>query len=320
MKIFIAGATGVIGRQLLSRLTEAGHEVTAITRSQDRVEQIRKYGAQAIVCDVFDRDKLKQAVLAARPEVMIHQLTSLPERIDPRHVKQALAQTNKLRTEGTEILMDAARSAGARRFIAQSVSFYYAPTSTLPATEDEPLYQNAPAAFADVVQAIDNLEHTVLNTPDIEGIILRYGYIYGPGTSFAGDGTFAEDVRQRQVPIIGDGGGVFSFTHVEDAAAATVLALNHGQAGCYNIVDDEPVPLREWLPAYAELLHAPRPLRLPKFVGRLAAGRFGVYFMMEQRGASNQKAKQQLCWQPVYKSWREGFQAELAPQLQPSFG
>ncbi|MCL4297302.1 MAG: NAD(P)-dependent oxidoreductase [Anaerolineae bacterium] len=320
MKIFIAGATGAIGRHLLPRLTQAGHEVTAITRSDDRVKQIRAAGAKPIVCDVFDQDKLKQAVLAAEPEVMIHQLTSLPERIDPRRIKQALAQTNRLRTEGTQILMDAARSAGVRRFIAQSVSFYYAPSSTLPATEDEPLYNDAPAAFADVVYAVDNLEHTVLNTPGLDGIILRYGYFYGPGTGFAADGAFAEDVRQRHVPIIGDGGGVFSFIHVEDAAAATVLALDHGQPGRYNIVDDEPVPLQEWLPVYAELLDAPRPLRLPKFIGRLAAGRFGVYFMTEQRGASNQKAKQQLRWRPVYASWRDGFQAELAPQVQLGFG
>lgn len=318
MRIFIAGATGVIGRRLLPYLTRAGNEVTAITRSQDRVEQIRAGGAKPIVCDVFDRDKLKQVIIAAKPEVVIHQLTNLPDRIDPRHIKQALAQTNKLRSEGTQILMDAARTAGARCFIAQSISTYYTPASTSPATEDEPLYKNAPAAFADVVHAIDNLEHTVLNTPGIDGIILRYGYFYGPGTAYAVDGTFAEDVRHRRVPIIGDGGGVFSFIHVEDAAAATVLALNHGQPGVYNIVDDDPAPLREWLPIYAELLNAPRPMHLPKFVGRLAAGRFGVYFMTEQRGASNQKAKQQLGWRSIYASWRDGLRMELTAQVQPS--
>lgn len=162
MKIFIAGATGVIGRQLLPRLTEAGHEVTAITRSQDRVEQIRKYGARPVVGDVFDRDRLEQAVAAAKPELVIHQLTNLPQRIDPRRIKQVMAQTNKLRTEGTQILVDAAKAAGARRFIAQSVSFFYAPTHSAPATETEVLYKDAPAAFAPIVQAVNKLEHTVL--------------------------------------------------------------------------------------------------------------------------------------------------------------
>ena len=317
MKVFVAGATGVIGRRLLPRLTRDGHEVTAITRSQGRVGQLRDYGAKPMVCDVFDRDKLKQAVALAEPEVVIHQLTNLPPRIDPRHVKEALAQTNKLRSEGTQILMDAAKSAGARCFIAQSISSYYAPAPTWPATESEPLYTQAPAAFADAVHAIDNLEHTVLNTPGIDGIVLRYGYFYGPGTIYAADGTFAEDVRHRRIPIIGNGGGVLSFVHVDDAAAATVLALYQGKPGIYNIVDDDPTPFREWLPIYAALLNAPRPMRLPKFIGRLGAGRFGVYFMTEQRGASNTKAKQQLGWRPTYSSWSKGFRSELAPQVQP---
>ena len=318
MKIFIAGGTGVIGSALLPRLTGEGHEVTAITRSQARVEQIRAWGAKPVVCDVFDQDKLKEVVAAARPEVVIHQLTNLPHRLDPRHIKEASLQTNKLRTEGTQILMDAAKLAGARRFIAQSVSFFYSPVVHGPATEDEPLYHEAPAVFADIVHALEKLDDMVLNTPDIEGIVLRYGYFYGPGTAYAENGTLAEDVRRRRVPIVGDGGGVFSLIHIEDAAAATVLALNHGSPGIYNIVDDEPAPLREWLPFYAELLGVPRPMRLPKFIGRVAAGRFGIYFMTEQRGASNKKAKQQLGWRPIYPSWREGFRAELAPQLQLS--
>ncbi|MCB0190742.1 MAG: NAD(P)-dependent oxidoreductase [Anaerolineae bacterium] len=310
MKIFIAGATGAIGRYLLPRLTEAGHEVTAMTRSQNRMEQIRQAGAKPVVCDVFDRDHLKQAMVTAQPEIVIHQLTNLPQQIDPRRVEQALAQTNRLRTEGTEILMEAAKAAGTRRFIAQSVAFYYAPTGSLPATEDEQLYKNAPADFANIVHAVDQLEHTVLNTPGIDGTILRYGYFYGPGTAYAEDGSFTQEVRRRRMPIIGNGNGVFSFVHVEDAAIATILALNN-KPGIYNIVDDEPAPIREWLPSYADMLNAPRPMRLPKLIGRLAAGRFGVYFMTEQRGASNKKAKEVLGWRPRYPSWRDGFRAAL---------
>jgi nucleoside-diphosphate-sugar epimerase len=258
-------------------------------------------------------------VAAAKPEVVIHQLTNLPHRLDPRQIKQALAQTNRLRAEGTQILMDAAKAAGARRFIAQSISSYYTPGNPWPAAEEEPLYHEAPAAFSEIVHALEKLDHIVLNTPNVEGIVLRYGYFYGPGTAYAPDGTLAEDVRRRRVPILGDGGGVFSLIHVEDAAAATILALNHGEPSIYNIVDDEPAPLRERLPLYAELLGAPRPMRVPKFIGRLAAGRFGVFFMTEQRGASNKKAKQQLGWRPTYPSWREGFRAELALQRQLSF-
>ena len=320
MNIFVAGATGVIGRRLLPRLIHDGHAVTAITRSPDRVAHLRDAGAVPVVCDVFDEDALKRTVARAEPEVLLHQLTNLPPRIDPRRVKETLAPTNKLRTEGTRILMKAAKAAGARRFIAQSFSAYYAPRTTWPATEEEPLYTQAPAAFAEAVHAIDSLEQTVLNTPGIEGIALRYGYFYGPGTVYAADGTFAEDVRHRRVPIIGDGGGMLSFVHVDDAAAATVLALNQGEPGLYNIVDDDPTPFGEWLPIYAGLLGAPRPMRLPKAIGRLGAGRFGVFFMTEQRGAANKKAKQRLGWRPIYSSWSEGLRAELAPaapQAQP---
>ncbi|MCC7448886.1 MAG: NAD(P)-dependent oxidoreductase [Anaerolineae bacterium] len=314
MNIFVAGATGVIGRQLLPRLIEAGYTVTAITRSPDRAVQIRAAGALPVVCNVFDRDRLQKAVLDARPEVVIHELTDIPQHVDARHVSRDFARTNRLRTEGTQILMQAAQAAGARRFLAQSIATYYMPNSALLAAEDVPLYHDAPSAFAGIVQAIDSLEKTVLNAPSIDGIVLRYGYLYGPGTAYAADGSFTDDVCHRRIPIIGGGGAVFSFIHVADAAAATVLAMNRGEPGIYNVVDDEPAPLREWLPIYAELCGAPRPVQVPKFVGQLAAGRFGVYFMTEQRGASNAKAKQAFAWQPKYSSWRDGFRVELAPQ------
>ncbi len=318
MNIFFAGATGAIGQPLLKQLQAAGHRVTAITRSADRVAQIQAHGAKAIVCDVFDRDQLKQAMIDAEPAVVLHQLTSIPHTIDPRHVVRDFAATNRLRTEGTQILMEAALAAGARQFIAQSITAYY--TTTLPglATEDQPLYTAAPEAFAELVQAITTLEHTVLHTPGIDGTILRYGYFYGPGTAYAVDGSTADAVRQRKMPIIGNGNGVLSFIHVDDAAAATLHAIDSGEPGIYNIVDDDPAPVSEWLPVYAHLLDAPEPTRIPKVVAQMAAGRFAIYFMDEQRGASNQKAKQKLGWQPQYGSWRDGWRAEFAPMPQPS--
>lgn len=313
MRIFVAGATGVIGCQLLPLLVRDGHVVTAMTRTSDHVQQIRAAGAQPVVCDVFDRDRLHQVVVDAAPEVIIHQLTSIPRRIDPRRIQQDFALTNRLRTEGTQILMRAAQAAGARSFIAQSIAMYYQPNAAHPAEEDVPLYRDAPSAFAEVVQALDRLETIVLNTPGIRGFVLRYGHLYGAGTFYAANGSFTEDVKKRQVPIIGGGRGTFSFIHVEDAAAATALAVNSDKPGIYNIVDNEPAPIARWLPVYAELCAAPPPMRVNKLIGRLAAGRFGIFYMTEQRGASNRKAKEVLGWQPKHGSWREGFRAELAP-------
>jgi len=311
MNVFVAGATGAIGRQLLPRLIEAGHTVAAMTRRDDRVSDLRAVGAHPVVLDVFDAEILQRAVVDAKPEVVIHQLTSIPHRIDPRQIRRDMAPTNRLRTEGTRLLLQAAIAAGARRFVAQSIATYYAPGKR-PATETDPLYKHAPAAFVEIVEAVSQLEDLVLNTPGIEGVALRYGHFYGPGTMYSADGSFTNDVRRRRVPIIGNGGGVFSFTHVEDAAAATVAAVERGDPGLYNIVDDDPAPLREWLPVYATLCGAPSPMRVSRLLGRLAAGRFGVYFMTEQRGASNQKAKHDLGWSPMYRSWRDGFRVELA--------
>lgn len=250
--------------------------------------------------------------MEATPEVVINQLTNIPTRLNPRHIKEEMAATNRLRIEATRTLVEAARAAKARRVISQSISFIYDPKGAPLATEDEPLHHGAPAAFRDVVRAIDASEHTVLDAEGVEGIVLRYGYFYGPGTMYAPDGSFAEDVRRRRVPLVGNGGGISSFIHVDDAAAATALALGHGESGAYNVVDDDPAPVRVWLPAYAELLGAPRPFRVPKLIGWLGAGPYGIYFMTQQRGASNAKAKERLRWKPSYSSWREGFRSDLA--------
>jgi nucleoside-diphosphate-sugar epimerase len=307
MKVFVAGGTGVIGRSLLPSLLGHGHEVTALTRSPEGANFIRQLGAEPVVCDVFDRRKLGESVIHAEPEVVIHQLTAIPKRLNPRRIRKELARTNRLRTEGTQILVEAAQAAGARRFIAQSIAFAYAPEGEALATEEERLYLDAPASFVEIIQAVDSLEKTVLKASGIEGFLLRFGYFYGPGTTYAGDGTFAADVRRRRVPIVGEGTGVFSFIHVEDAAAATVAALAAREPGIYNIVDDEPVPFREWLPGYATILQAPAPYRIPRFIGALVAGPYAIYLMIQQRGVSNQKARTRLSWHPQHKNWREGF-------------
>jgi nucleoside-diphosphate-sugar epimerase len=319
MNVFVAGATGAIGRPLLDRLQDEGYGVTALTRSQDSAAQLRGRGVRAVVADVFDRAAVHQAVIDARPEVVINQLTSIPQNLDMRRITQEFEATNRLRIQGTQILTAAAQAAGARRFIAQSFAPYYTPHGSGLASEDQALYLDGPSAFAGIVQAIVSLERTVLDAQGIEGVVLRYGLFYGPGTSYASDGSFAEAVRQRKMPIIAPGTAEFSFIHVDDAADATVLAMNKGEPGIYNIVDDEPTPLHEWLPEVADLLEAPQPMRIPKLLGQLVGGRAAMFFMNEQRGVSNRKAKEQLGWQPRHTSWRDGFRSELKQALEPSF-
>jgi len=311
MRVFLAGATGAIGRQLLPLLVQAGHDVTAMTRSPTRAGWISSEHAHPVVCDVFDRERLRQALIEARPEVLIHQLTSIPKRIHLRRVVEELAATNRLRTEGTLILMEAARAAKVRRVIAQSVSFLYNPNGGSPASEDEGLFRLIPGA-SELVDTIHVHEHAILGSPRIEGVVLRYGSFYGPGTFYAGDGSFAHDVRRRRVPVVGDGQGRISFIHVRDAAAATAMFVEAGEPGIYNVVDDEPAAVAEWLPYYAGLLKAKRPFRVPEFMGRLGAGPYGVYMMTEQRGASNQKIKDVVGWKPECAGWREGFRAEIS--------
>jgi len=309
MRVFVAGASGAIGRRLVPQLLEAGHEVTGMTRSEESAERIRATGASAVVCDVFNREQLDAAMLDAAPEVVVHQLTALPTAYDIRKVDYG--PTNRVKTEGTRNLLDAARAAGAGRVVAQSIAFLYAPEGGRVKVEEDPTFTDAPAPFDSGVRAAVEMEEQVTGTPGLEGLVLRYGQFYGPGTYYAHDGNLAEETRKRRQPIVGGGTGVFSFIHVDDAAAATVAAIERGAPGIYNVVDDDPAAMREWVPVYAEALGAKRPLRVPKWVARLAAGRMAASMATELRGASNAKAKRELGWQPRYASWRDGFREAL---------
>jgi nucleoside-diphosphate-sugar epimerase len=312
MRVFLAGGTGAIGQRLVPALVGAGQVVATMTRSRARAHQLFRQRVEPVVCNIFDEDALTNALESFAPEVVINELTSTPARVHLRHVSQEMTATNRLRTDGTATLLRAALRAGARRFISQSVAFAYDPDVGSPAQESDPLYLDAPPAFAELIHAAAVGERTVLSCRELDGIVLRYGFFYGPGTIYARDGAFALDVERWRVPIIAGGHGIYSFIHIDDAAAATVAAVTRGAPGVYNIVDDEPGEVREWLPFYAELLDAPRPMRLPKLLGRLSAGSYGVHLMTRMPGASNELARQALGWAPRYASWRAGFEDALA--------
>jgi nucleoside-diphosphate-sugar epimerase len=305
VRVFVAGATGAIGRLLVPMLVAAGHEVTGMTRSHTRAEQLTAAGARAAVADALDERAVLAAVTEAEPEAVINQLTSIPQRLDPRRIERDFALNDRLRSEGARILTGAARAAGARRVIAQSVAFIYEPGP--PGTihvEHDPLIRNPPRPFARTANAVKLLEEQTLQAG---GLVLRYGYFYGPGTAIATGGSMATDLRRRRMPIIGDGAGVWSFIHVDDAAGATLAALTRGESGVYNVVDDEPAPVAQWLPALARAIGAPRPMRIPAWLARPLAGEYGLATMTRAQGASNALAMRELDWAPRFASWREGF-------------
>lgn len=310
MKVFVAGATGAIGRPAVRQLVAAGHEVTGMTRRAERVAEIEAAGARGVVCDAFDAEGLREAVVAAAPEAVVHLLTALPERFKPR--SNYLEATNRVRVEGTRNLVAAAKAAGVRRLIAESVAFFYAPAGDWVKDEDAPLFEDAPGIFGGAMAAILDLERQVLATEGLEGLVLRFGWLYGPGTYFERGGSQAEEVSRRRLPIVGSGTGIFSFVHVDDAGAAVLAALDHGSPGAYNVVDDEPAPQHEWLPVYAAALGAKPPRRVPAWLARLVAGKALSQSALQMRGASNAKAKGELGWQPRHPSWRQGFGEALA--------
>jgi nucleoside-diphosphate-sugar epimerase len=312
MKVFVAGATGALGRQLVPQLVARGHEVVGMTRTASKQDGLRALGARPVVADALDPDAVAEAVASAEPEVIVHQLTALSGKMsirDARHPdRSSMAKmTNRLRTEATDHLLAAGRAVGARRFVAQSFgAFRFARRGGPVQTEADPL---DPDPRQTGLEAILYLEQAVTTIDWGEGLALRYGGFYGPGTStsLAPDAVMAGLIRKRRFPIVDNGGGVWSHIHIEDAAAATAIAVERGEPGIYYIVDDEPAPVREWLPVLASALGAKPPRRIPRWLGRLAAGEMAALMMTEARGASNQKAKRELGWKPRYASWRQGF-------------
>ena len=305
MRVFVAGASGAIGSRLVPQLIERGHEVVGTSTSPGNADRVRALGAQAIVLDLLDARAVREAVLEAEPEAVLHQATALADVSFSRNFDRTFAQTNRLRTEGTDALLAAARESGARRFVAQSfASPRYARTGGSVKTEDDPLDANPVPAMRETTAALRYLDQAVT---DAGGIVLRYGAFYG-----APNDGLLEPVRKRQFPIVGEGSGLTSFIHLDDAAAATVLALEHDGPGIYNIVDDEPAPVREWLPVLANVLGAKPPRRVPRWLARLFAGEAVVMMGTESRGASNAKAMRELGWELRHPSWREGFAAAYA--------
>lgn len=308
MRVLVAGAAGAIGMRLVPQLVARGHQVTATTRSIDKVDRLRRLGAEPVVVDGLDAAAVGEAVALAEPDAIVHQMTALAGKADLRRFDTWFALTNKLRTTGTEHLLAAAEAAGVGRFVAQSYTGWSNIRSAGPVkTEDDPLDPHPAKNQRETMAGLQFLDRVVPAAQSLEGIVLRYGNFYGPGASESQ----VELVRRRQFPIIGDGGGVWSWTHLDDAAAATVAAVEHGRRGVYNIVDDDPAPVSEWLPYLAEVTGAKRPLRVPVWLGRLAAGQVAVQWMTQGRGSSSEKAKRELGWRPAWSSWRDGFRFGL---------
>ena len=315
MRILVAGGTGAVGRRLVPLLVTRGHRVAVTTRTPSKSDLVRTMGADPIVADGLDRQAVERAVDAARPEVIVHQMTSLAKLRNPKHFDRAFARTNRLRIEGTRHLIDAALALGVRRLVAQSYTGWPNTREGGPIkVEDDPLDAKPPRTMRKTLEAIRTLEHYVRGCSGLEGVVLRYGSFYGPGTPFGPGGEVYESIRRGRFPIVGRGSGVWSFVHIDDVAVATAVAVEDDPTGVFNIVDDEPAEVAVWLRELAFLFAAPRPRRMPVWLARFLIGDAGVSLMTEVRGASNAKAKRVLRWQPQYPSWRDGFRWELVAQ------
>jgi len=318
MKVLLAGATGAIGRRLVPMLVVSGHSVFGTTQRADKMMSIRCAGATPMLMNALDGKEVLRTVLQAGPDVIIHGLTAIPANLDFRKFDDGFELTNRLRTLGTDHLLAAARAAGVRRFIAQSYAGWYRRTGNWIKSEDDPLIAGGISDGRKTLDATVHLESAVLRETAVEGFVLRYGSFYGPGTSLRPGAWFFESVRQRRVPIVGRGTGHWSFIHIDDAAAATVSAINATAVGIYNITDDEPAPVSTWLPFLAEVLGAKTPRHVPKWLARMAMGEYGVAAMTQLRGASNGKAKSLLPWKLKWASWRTGFRSGFEDEVKPS--
>jgi nucleoside-diphosphate-sugar epimerase len=311
MRVFVAGASGAIGRHLVPQLLANGHDVVAMTRSPSKTDALRAAGAYPVVVDGLDRDAVFAAVTGAEPEVVVHEMTAITDVGNPRRIDAEFAPTNELRTKGTDHLLEAARAAGARRLVAQSFSGWPNIREGGPVkTEDDPLDPDPPAPMRRTLDAIRYLERAVAGAEGLDGVVLRYGGFYGPVADMPAK--FLGTIRKRRMPVVGDGAGVWSFVHLDDAAAATVAAVEGGAPGIYNVVDDDPAPVAEWLPAFAEAIGAKPPRHVPAWLGRLAGGEAAISIMTQVRGSSNAKARRELGWAPRHRSWRQGFREALA--------
>ena len=308
MRVFVAGGTGALGRRLVPLLIEGGHQVVGVTRTPERAEWLQRAGATAVIGDALDRDAVMKAVVRAEPEVVVHELTAFSKLgSNLRRFEREVVETNRLRTEGTDVLRDAAI-----RLVAQSFAGWtYARDGVPVKTEADPLDPHPLPPMRGAIDALRHHEGAVLHADGLDGIVLRYGTWYGPGTSFAMGGLYVREILRRRFPIVGDGAAVWSFVHVDDVARATVAAVERGNRGVYNIVDDEPAPVAIWLPELAAAIGAKPPRRVPVWLGRLFAGELAILVMTEIRGCSNAKAKRELDWQPSYASWRDGFRRGL---------
>ena len=312
MRVLLAGATGALGRRLLPKLIDAGHDVVGTTRSAEKLAGLEAAGAQGVVMDGLDRTSVGQAVAGTEPEVVIHQLTALSTMGNLKKFDEEFAETNRLRTTGTDHLLAASRAAGAKRFIAQSYTGWpNERTGDRIKDETSPLDPTPTAVSARTVDAIRYLEETVTSATDMEGLVLRYGSFYGPGTGLANGGVLLKMVAKRKLPVVGGGAGVWSFCHIDDAASATLAAVTRGAPGVYNIVDDEPSEVAEWLPYLAKAIGAKPPMRLPAWLAKPMIGNHGISMMTQVRGSSNAKAKAELGWSLMYPSWRDGFRNGL---------
>lgn len=305
LSVVVAGSTGALGRPVVRALVARGHRVTGLTRRGSLADIVAAAGASPAVADVYDDAAFPSAIAAAEPDVVVHLLTALPPRLDPRRMARDMEPTNRLRTEGTDRLVRAARAAGARRVVAASIAFAYAASDSGPVGEDHPFMEPGSPNLAAIPRSVQHMERAVLGAEGIRGVVLRFGFLYGPGTAYARpSGSATEDVLRRRLPVLGSGAGRFSFLHVEDAASATVRAVEGSETGTFNIVEDDAPPVSEWLPAWAASLGAGPPRRVPRWLGRLLAGPYAMHMMETLPGASNARARERFRWAPT-RRWSD---------------